>query len=283
MCLCCWEDFSLQISYLHNDLECVSSWHRFPWVKRVVGGKVLDLSVHACMCVLCRFWRQGMGTYHFWLMPSAPISTVHCLLDLIPFGLTIKDCLWNGNTAISYHFPYCFSPFLCREILQFHKCVHDQAVSIMSMVHCSLFLYVSSLPWYPLFMSYCSYNFFQLQLKLLLLSNGFYCATVFPFWSQGAFQLMECSEFLFILCFLVSSFLSLSCFGLHLSRGLSRLCTKWNNCRNIPTGVLFDLLCAEPERPWNLTVWTWDQTQALHGFLLLPYDDISWPFYCWKK
>lgn len=25
---------------------------------------------------------------------------------------------------------------------------------------------------------------------------------------------------------------------------------KWN----IPTGVLFDLLCAEPERPWNLTV-----------------------------
>lgn len=26
-------------------------------------------------------------------------------------------------------------------------------------------------------------------------------------------------------------------------------------CRYIPTGVLFDLLCAEPERPWNLTVW----------------------------
>lgn len=25
-------------------------------------------------------------------------------------------------------------------------------------------------------------------------------------------------------------------------------------CRYIPTGVLFDLLCAEPERPWNLTV-----------------------------
>lgn len=25
---------------------------------------------------------------------------------------------------------------------------------------------------------------------------------------------------------------------------------KWH----IPTGVLFDLLCAEPERPWNLTV-----------------------------
>lgn len=26
-------------------------------------------------------------------------------------------------------------------------------------------------------------------------------------------------------------------------------------CRYIPTGVLFDLLCAEPERPWNLTVY----------------------------
>jgi hypothetical protein len=25
-------------------------------------------------------------------------------------------------------------------------------------------------------------------------------------------------------------------------------------CRHVPTGVLFDLLCAEPERPWNLTV-----------------------------
>ncbi|RVW72713.1 hypothetical protein CK203_056749 [Vitis vinifera] len=24
--------------------------------------------------------------------------------------------------------------------------------------------------------------------------------------------------------------------------------------RHIPTGVLFDLLCAEQERPWNLTV-----------------------------
>lgn len=30
--------------------------------------------------------------------------------------------------------------------------------------------------------------------------------------------------------------------------------TFWLNCRHIPTGVLFDLLCAEPERPWNLTV-----------------------------
>lgn len=25
-------------------------------------------------------------------------------------------------------------------------------------------------------------------------------------------------------------------------------------CRYTPTGVLFDLLCPEPERPWNLTV-----------------------------
>lgn len=26
--------------------------------------------------------------------------------------------------------------------------------------------------------------------------------------------------------------------------------------RFIPTGVLFDLLCPEPQRPWNLTVWS---------------------------
>lgn len=36
-------------------------------------------------------------------------------------------------------------------------------------------------------------------------------------------------------------------------------CFFWNwtsrsSFRYIPTGVLFDLLCAEPERPWNLTV-----------------------------
>lgn len=26
------------------------------------------------------------------------------------------------------------------------------------------------------------------------------------------------------------------------------------HCRYIPIGVLYDLLCADPERPWNLTV-----------------------------
>ncbi|PRQ35483.1 hypothetical protein RchiOBHm_Chr5g0080521 [Rosa chinensis] len=45
----------------------------------------------------------------------------------------------------------------------------------------------------------------------------------------------------------------------------------------IPTGVLFDLLCAEPERPWNLTV----HFRGYPGNILIPYegeDSIKWSF-----
>ncbi|KAG0502170.1 hypothetical protein HPP92_002242 [Vanilla planifolia] len=48
---------------------------------------------------------------------------------------------------------------------------------------------------------------------------------------------------------------------------------KWN----IPTGVLFDLLCAEPERPWNLTV----HFRAPPGDILIPCDgedSVKWSF-----
>ncbi|XP_048437650.1 autophagy protein 5 isoform X2 [Pyrus x bretschneideri] len=45
----------------------------------------------------------------------------------------------------------------------------------------------------------------------------------------------------------------------------------------IPTGVLFDLLCAEPERPWNLTV----HFRGYPGNVLIPCDDedtVKWSF-----
>lgn len=45
----------------------------------------------------------------------------------------------------------------------------------------------------------------------------------------------------------------------------------------IPTGVLFDLLCAEPERPWNLTV----HFRGYPGHLLIPCegeDSVKWSF-----
>ncbi|XP_062029805.1 autophagy protein 5 [Rosa rugosa] len=45
----------------------------------------------------------------------------------------------------------------------------------------------------------------------------------------------------------------------------------------IPTGVLFDLLCAEPERPWNLTV----HFRGYPGNILIPCegeDSIKWNF-----
>ncbi|KAL4186343.1 hypothetical protein AMTRI_Chr09g33420 [Amborella trichopoda] len=45
----------------------------------------------------------------------------------------------------------------------------------------------------------------------------------------------------------------------------------------IPTGVLFDLLCAEPERPWNLTV----HFRAYPSETLSPYegeDSVKWSF-----
>ncbi|MED6113464.1 autophagy protein 5 [Stylosanthes scabra] len=45
----------------------------------------------------------------------------------------------------------------------------------------------------------------------------------------------------------------------------------------IPTGVLFDLLCAEPERPWNLTV----HFRGYPSNLLLPCegeDSVKWSF-----
>ncbi|KAF4353668.1 hypothetical protein F8388_003314 [Cannabis sativa] len=45
----------------------------------------------------------------------------------------------------------------------------------------------------------------------------------------------------------------------------------------VPTGVLFDLLCAEPERPWNLTV----HFRGYPGTILLPCegeDSIKWNF-----
>ncbi|XP_050159018.1 autophagy protein 5-like isoform X1 [Malus sylvestris] len=45
----------------------------------------------------------------------------------------------------------------------------------------------------------------------------------------------------------------------------------------IPTGVLFDLLCAEPERPWNLTV----HFRGYPGNILIPCDDddtVKWSF-----
>ncbi|ONK64231.1 uncharacterized protein A4U43_C07F23490 [Asparagus officinalis] len=48
---------------------------------------------------------------------------------------------------------------------------------------------------------------------------------------------------------------------------------KWH----IPTGVLFDLLCAEPERPWNLTV----HFRAHPGETLIPCqgeDNVKWSF-----
>lgn len=51
----------------------------------------------------------------------------------------------------------------------------------------------------------------------------------------------------------------------------------WNFCRYIPTGVLFDLLCAQPERPWNLTVWvfffSFYFTVSLSGKLVLGWLD----------
>lgn len=45
----------------------------------------------------------------------------------------------------------------------------------------------------------------------------------------------------------------------------------------IPTGVLFDILCAEPERPWNLTV----HFRGYPGNILIPYegeDSLKWNF-----
>lgn len=45
----------------------------------------------------------------------------------------------------------------------------------------------------------------------------------------------------------------------------------------IPTGVLYDLLCAEPERPWNLTV----HFRGYPGNILTPYegeDSVKWSF-----
>lgn len=45
----------------------------------------------------------------------------------------------------------------------------------------------------------------------------------------------------------------------------------------IPTGVLFDLLCAEPERPWNLTV----HFRGYPGHILIPCegeDSVKWSF-----
>ncbi|XP_071701773.1 autophagy protein 5-like isoform X2 [Rutidosis leptorrhynchoides] len=45
----------------------------------------------------------------------------------------------------------------------------------------------------------------------------------------------------------------------------------------IPTGVLFDLLCAEPERPWNLTV----HYRGYPGNVLIPWDgedSVKWSY-----
>ncbi|KAJ8768703.1 hypothetical protein K2173_023607 [Erythroxylum novogranatense] len=45
----------------------------------------------------------------------------------------------------------------------------------------------------------------------------------------------------------------------------------------VPTGVLFDLLCHEPERPWNLTV----HFRGYPNNLLMPYegeDSVKWNF-----
>ncbi|XP_022759389.1 autophagy protein 5 isoform X4 [Durio zibethinus] len=45
----------------------------------------------------------------------------------------------------------------------------------------------------------------------------------------------------------------------------------------IPTGVLFDLLCAEPERPWNLTV----HFRGYPGTVLIPCegeDSVKWSY-----
>ncbi|XP_029124979.1 autophagy protein 5-like [Cajanus cajan] len=45
----------------------------------------------------------------------------------------------------------------------------------------------------------------------------------------------------------------------------------------IPTGVLFDLLCVEPERPWNLTV----HFRGYPSNLVLPCegeDNVKWSF-----
>lgn len=45
----------------------------------------------------------------------------------------------------------------------------------------------------------------------------------------------------------------------------------------IPTGVLFDLLCAEPERPWNITV----HFRGYPGNVLIPCegeDSVKWSF-----
>ncbi|XP_048328835.2 autophagy protein 5 isoform X1 [Ziziphus jujuba] len=45
----------------------------------------------------------------------------------------------------------------------------------------------------------------------------------------------------------------------------------------IPTGVLFDLLCAQPERPWNLTV----HFRGYPGNILIPCegeDSVKWSF-----
>uniref|UniRef100_K7KAG7 Uncharacterized protein n=1 Tax=Glycine max TaxID=3847 RepID=K7KAG7_SOYBN len=45
----------------------------------------------------------------------------------------------------------------------------------------------------------------------------------------------------------------------------------------IPTGVLFDLLCVEPERPWNLTV----HFRGYPSIVLLPCegeDSVKWSF-----
>ena len=55
-------------------------------------------------------------------------------------------------------------------------------------------------------------------------------------------------------------------------------------CRYIPTGVLFDLLCAEPERPWNLTVTFLSLYLNFISFFCLKdtelgYTNLSFPFY----
>ena len=54
-------------------------------------------------------------------------------------------------------------------------------------------------------------------------------------------------------------------------------------CRYIPTGVLFDLLCAEPERPWNLTVTFLSLYLNFISFFCLRdtelgYTNLSFPF-----
>uniref|UniRef100_A0A151UIC4 Autophagy protein 5 n=1 Tax=Cajanus cajan TaxID=3821 RepID=A0A151UIC4_CAJCA len=49
----------------------------------------------------------------------------------------------------------------------------------------------------------------------------------------------------------------------------------------IPTGVLFDLLCVEPERPWNLTIKIFVHFRGYPSNLVLPCegeDNVKWSF-----